>query len=667
MTTLRSVPLTLPGAWPRENPLPCFRDRTPHRVVPLADSVAPRHRELAGWNAGFRVLPCRMQDIYPRALAPLTLQTVVLENEFLRAEFLPELGGRLRSLIHRPSGRELLACNPVFQPANLAVRNAWFSGGIEWNVGQYGHSTLTCSPVFAARIVHADGSPGLRIYEFERVKQLCWQTDFYLPHASAFLFAHTRIANVSPREASMYWWTNIAVPERADVRVIAPAAEALHANPPVGFGQAALPRLPSYAGADATYSTNARGAYEFFMACDAAPPFVAAVDATGAGLVEASTARLGVRKLFCWGMHPGGRHWQEFLAPPGHDYLEIQAGLAPTQLHGLVMPANADWSWTEAFGLMHGDPAELHHPDWPRAVAAARHALTHALPPADLQAMDTAATAQIDQPALEYFHHGSGWGALEKARLGASGLSLPSAFEFPADRSDDETRPWHALLREGTLPADLKPGTWLVQREWRELLTASLARPGGRHAAALLHLGVMAAEAFDEAEAMRLWRASLALNPTPWAWRNLGALARLQGRHTEAVAHYAEAWAQRDALEEHATRALAREIMQLHLAVGAPAAARDFFAGLSPNWQDDDVVQVARAQAALACGDLATVEAVLERDFALIREGEGSLSDLWFGVQAWRAAGGPPPTAAQLQAARRRPLPRRLDFRVSPE
>ena len=37
---------------------------------------------------------------------------------------MPELGGRLYSLVHKPLGRELLARNPVFQPANLALRNA---------------------------------------------------------------------------------------------------------------------------------------------------------------------------------------------------------------------------------------------------------------------------------------------------------------------------------------------------------------------------------------------------------------------------------------------------------------------------------------------------------------------------------------------------------------
>jgi Domain of unknown function (DUF5107) len=49
-------------------------------------------------------------------------------------------GGRLWSLVHKPTGRELLHRNPNFWPANLALRNAWVAGGVEWNLGTIGHS-----------------------------------------------------------------------------------------------------------------------------------------------------------------------------------------------------------------------------------------------------------------------------------------------------------------------------------------------------------------------------------------------------------------------------------------------------------------------------------------------------------------------------------------------
>ena len=63
----------------------------------------------------------------------------ILENDILRATFLLGFGGRLWSLFHKPAGRELLTVNPTIQFANLALRNAWFSGGVEWNIGTIGH------------------------------------------------------------------------------------------------------------------------------------------------------------------------------------------------------------------------------------------------------------------------------------------------------------------------------------------------------------------------------------------------------------------------------------------------------------------------------------------------------------------------------------------------
>jgi hypothetical protein len=186
----------------------------------------------------------------------------------LKATFLPELGGRLISLVYKPQERELLHRNPVFQPADLAIRNAWFSGGIEWNIGQYGHTFTTCSPLFAAAIQGNHGEPGLRMYEFERCKGLFWQLDFYLPPNFPFLIVYTRVVNPNHQPVSMYWWTNVAVNEKPGVRILAPANQAIfHSVEKEGpsFGLTELPYLPSLNGKDGTYSLNSHFANEFFF------------------------------------------------------------------------------------------------------------------------------------------------------------------------------------------------------------------------------------------------------------------------------------------------------------------------------------------------------------------------------------------------------------------
>ena len=151
----------------------------------------------------------------------------------------------------------------------------------------------------------------------------------------------------------MYWWTNIAVDEAPDLRVIAPAESVLH-NAPDAID---LSPLPLVAGEDITYSVNNRRSCEYFFRIpDGCRRWVAGLDGAGRGLVHTSTDRLRGRKMFCWGTLPGSRRWQEFLAGRGHAYVELQGGLARTQLESLPMPARTEWAWTEAFGLLEADP-----------------------------------------------------------------------------------------------------------------------------------------------------------------------------------------------------------------------------------------------------------------------------------------------------------------------
>lgn len=71
----------------------------------------------------------------------------------------------------------------------------------------------------------------------------------------------------------------------------------------------------------------------------------------------------------------GSKHWQEFLSVPGQAYIEVQAGLARTQTEHLPMPAGAEWSWLEAYGLLEVEPAAVHGPDWAAACEAVENGI----------------------------------------------------------------------------------------------------------------------------------------------------------------------------------------------------------------------------------------------------------------------------------------------------
>jgi hypothetical protein len=675
MTTLYLKEINMQGAsLGEENPLPFFRDPLVNRKIRVDPSFPKEKIDLLGWETGFRVLPYRMQDAYTRQRKSITFHSIVLENEILKATFLPELGGRMISLLYKPDRRELLCHNPVFQPANLAIRNAWFSGGIEWNIGQFGHTFTTCSPVFAATITGAQGETGLRLYEFERCKRLFWQIDFYLPPGSPWLIALTRIVNPNDMATSTYWWTNIAVPEAPGVRVLAPARQALFSgcshepNDDLSCGD--LPFLSTLSGKDATYSLNSDFANEFFFQCDETDfPWETALDQDGNGLIEASTARLRYRKLFCWGSHPGGRHWQEYLSPGGKPYIEIQAGLTPTQLHGLEMPARSDWSWTQIFGFIHADPGYVHASEWETARKTVDETIRSRMTPENLSEIEKVYRKRADLPGKEILQSASGWGALELARRSndSSVMPIPPSFVFPDSSLGIEQWAWIRLLHDGCLPEkspEMVPGDWMVQSEWYELLEASLERAEHRNWFALLHLGVMRMEYFDEEGAQAAWMESLDLRPSSWAWRNLAQLAQRRGEMNQALDCLACAW------ELQPAPGFCPSLAQEYL--GALCSARHFKQALAvydclpQAVKDNDRIQILRARIALELGDLQMTRKMLEAEYAVVREGETELTDIWFDIcykQHVLETNQPLDAETRRMVQRLNPPPTSIDFR----
>lgn len=457
--------LTIPGApLGEENPLPMFR--SPRHRNPLAfdETFLPEDKHLFGEETGFRVLPYRMQDSYSRDRREMELKTIVLENENLKARFLPEYGGRLASLEDRRTGKELLFRNPVFQPANLAIRNAWFSGGIEWNIGRFGHTVLTCAPLFFARMTDDRGNEFLRAYEYERMGGVFLSMDFHLPPGARQLSAHVRIINDNEHPVPMYWWTNIAVREEKDLRIFSGTDQVIYIKPESNikensehfFGRGSLLDLPSLPGKDGSYPRNFPFSSEYFFQTgqEENSPWEAAAYNDGFTFFERSTARLRFRKMFCWGVHQGGRHWCDFLSEPSKgDYVEIQSGLAPTQVHGLEMPAASVWDFTQIFGAVETEPSRTEG-DWTKARDYTIKTIDAALPPGEVSRRHEEFRRYAHREPVELLHQGSGWGALEGLRRKRTSDSrpLPQGLVFPGASIGPAQEPWLILLESGELP-----------------------------------------------------------------------------------------------------------------------------------------------------------------------------------------------------------------------
>jgi tetratricopeptide (TPR) repeat protein len=653
VTDIRREALTLPGvAVGPVNPLPPLHplDEVHELDARDRDGLPLDMARQLGYRPLTSALPERIRDGYGRDRAPARLDTIVIENDRLRATVLPGLGGRVASLWHKPTERELLYRNPVFQPADFALNGAWYSGGIEWNIGATGHTALSCAPLHAALVEAPDGGTMLRLWEWERLRDLPFQVDLWLPEGSDFLYVGVRVRNPHEKPAPVYWWSNIAVPEER--RVLAPADEAWQFD-----YSRSLTRVPApvSGGADRSYPLNSEFPADWFYEVeDGRRRWIAALDDAGEGLVQTSTDVLRGRKLFVWGSGPGGRRWQDWLTEPGTGgYCEIQAGLARTQLEHVRLEAEGEFSWLEAYGPLTADPAAVHDTAaWGAATGEVEQRLEQALPRADVDAAYRAWRPFADTEPGERLAEGSGWGALELLR---TGWKLPGT-PFEESTLGAAQEPWRELLATGAFPEPRRvgpPGPSLVAPEWRDMLETAPARPLSEY-----HLGVAQWHAGDRAQAVRSWERGLELAPSQWPLLRCLAVADADGGHVERAAdRYAEAFddlcaERRDEGETWvaACAALGREAIEALLLAGRAGAARGVWERLHAGTRARGRFRLLEAELLVAEGDVGGARGVFDAGFEVadLREGAEVIGDLW------------------ARVAPGEPLPAAYDFRMRP-
>ena len=412
-------------------------------------------------------LPYTLQDNYDVPQEKLTFQAAVLENEYLKAVFLPELGGRLWSLYDKENKRDLILENKRLIPCNLAIRNAWFAGGVEFNCGRRGHDEQTMSPRFAA-VVKTEKFPVLRIFEFQRDRNTPFQYDCFLPDGSRFLYIRGRIWNPNKEMVPMYWWSNIALPEVPGSRVIVPTDNAFSNWYEGGSHMLSKVTLPDGEGFDATYPVNFPIAKDhFYNIPEDTRRYECLFYPDGYGFCHVSSKRLRGRKLFVWGQGQGGRHWNKKLLDPGQDaYIELQAGLARSQQECLPMPPRTAWEWIEGYGAISADPAKVFG-DWQTAVDEVTSILDEKIPAGDLEELLVQTRESIALVPGKNVMSGSGWGALEEMRMQKK---LAPQLDFGSVGKEQSI--WVELLKNNRI-TDENICSYLVSDPWFEKISAA--------------------------------------------------------------------------------------------------------------------------------------------------------------------------------------------------
>jgi tetratricopeptide (TPR) repeat protein len=298
---------------------------------------------------GAIVYPYTMQDHLSREKKDRTYKALFLENEYLKVTCLPELGGRLHSVLDKTEGEETFHLNHVIKPSMIAMRGAFISGGVEWNAGPQVHTVTIVSPVDALVGTNADGSAYLEVSNLEQTLRTRWTVRVTLHPGKAYLDEQIRLSNPVDAVNPYYFWNCTAFPCRQGTRFIYPMTLGTDHygvrffNWPVNDGKD-LSWLKNYDAPSSIFSVDCT--YDFFGGYD--------VDANRGVVQVADHYELAGKKAWTWGTSQFGTVCQQNLTDDDGGYIEIQSGPLPTQSdYGMLVPRQTV-AWREWWYPIHG-------------------------------------------------------------------------------------------------------------------------------------------------------------------------------------------------------------------------------------------------------------------------------------------------------------------------
>ncbi len=136
-------------------------------------------------------------------------KAVWIENEFIRALVLPEIGGRIHVLQDKTNGYDVIYNQPVIKPALVGLAGPWISGGIEFNWPQH-HRPATFLPVDFEIEEHDDGSKTIWCSDHDPMCRMKGMHGVCLHPGKSYLELKVRAYNRTPWVQTFLWWANVA-------------------------------------------------------------------------------------------------------------------------------------------------------------------------------------------------------------------------------------------------------------------------------------------------------------------------------------------------------------------------------------------------------------------------------------------------------------------------
>ncbi len=253
---------------------------------------------------------------------PVEYESLVLENEYLRVEFLPELGGRIYSAFDKVAKRELFYHPSVIKPGRYNQRGGWPVGNLEL-YGPFDAHMLTWpgEPWAWACERHPDGSATVVLSHIDHFFRDKISLSVTLRPGHAFLETTIRLYNKNLLPNRYLIWTNAGVGVTEGSRFVYPMTRT------IGHDSSALSTWPIINGEDLSWNKNNKNMLGVF-GLDIFDNFMSIYDyKTDYGTV-CYTNRLLARGMKTWTFGSGLtalRHMATYTDKDGL-YMETQSG-----------------------------------------------------------------------------------------------------------------------------------------------------------------------------------------------------------------------------------------------------------------------------------------------------------------------------------------------------
>jgi hypothetical protein len=296
---------------------------------------------------------------------PREYRVIELENAYLRVSILPELGGRIWQIVHKPSGNRMFYQNTVVKPSpwGPAQQLGWLAlGGLEWALPVNEHGYDWGTPWQVTTFQDEAGSVGAVIATPEDGRLVSAQIVVTLPpDAAAVVISPTIRSHATQTLDAHVWQTAMLAPGKAnqpsaDLHFVLPnSIMTVHSTGDERLpGPGRLFTWPRYLGRDLSHLRNWDEYAGFFEYPTAHGPFVGVYDRKqDAGAVRIFPPQIATgSKVF-------GLGWQtpigsEHFTDDGSFYVELHGGLSPTFDEPYRLAPGEVVTWAERWYPVHG-------------------------------------------------------------------------------------------------------------------------------------------------------------------------------------------------------------------------------------------------------------------------------------------------------------------------